>query len=403
MKKEYNAMFDKLAPQKSDEELLQAVLSGKADNMGERKKSKRKSKAIIIPAIAAALVLCTTVGVSAAYEWNLSAAISDIFNKSAKKAPDEVTFKEFNFETVGGKELNDVLKFDGFEVQFKGVSADPHNMILFYDVVLDDIDIKLKEAEQLGVYFYSGSTMEWTRDYYRREGVAGTEDDPFLPPPEEMDKKIRPGECGASGFLGMEGNVAHCYFRQYFQGYTCTGRTQNFEVGNLFVQRGSVPTDDGYYHEFIKETPREEFKDYEISFDFFDESDSLDFMTETEITLSNGVSGTITHVQLTPFNVCFAVCWGELPEEALEKRLPYEEFKALLPVSEDSIFDEFQIKFKDGTIMDSSAFLSYEDGVTRGFRWHSILWQDPEFHWLYPVNVSDIEVLIIGTTTVPIG
>lgn len=54
MKKEYSTMFDKLAPPKSDDELLRAVLSGKADDPMKKRKFRFK------PLIAAAAIVITS-------------------------------------------------------------------------------------------------------------------------------------------------------------------------------------------------------------------------------------------------------------------------------------------------------------------------------------------------------
>lgn len=56
MKREYNEMFDKLVPQKSDEELLWAVLLAKAE--GSMTKSKFRFKPLIV---AAAIIITSLV------------------------------------------------------------------------------------------------------------------------------------------------------------------------------------------------------------------------------------------------------------------------------------------------------------------------------------------------------
>lgn len=388
MKEKYNALFDKLAPIRSDEELLRAVLDRKAVNMSNsNEKKKFGRKAIIIPAVAAAVLICTTVGVSAAYEWNLSAALSDIFSKSAEKSPDDVTFKDFNFQMIGGKELNDVLKFDGYEVRFKGVSADPHNMILFYDVVMDDLDLKNADKEEIGISAFVKSDIDFYNYYRFQQGAAGTSDNLAMISSEESGKKIKGGINERNVFLGSEGNVAHFYLKVLFKGYTCTGKNITINMGNSF----------------------DALKEYDINFDFFDDSGSLDYMTETAITLSNGETGNITHVQVTPLSVCFRVSWGNTPVD-WENNGESTDPSAL---SAEQVYNEFSIKLKDGTVMKANSFLSHEDGADRAFRTHKHRYEDgseiveysqePAFEWLYPVSVSDIEALIIGTTTVPIN
>lgn len=64
MKKEYNEMFDKLAPQKSDDELLRAVLSGEAE--GTAAKRKFRSKPLFIAAVIIITSVATLLTVNAA-------------------------------------------------------------------------------------------------------------------------------------------------------------------------------------------------------------------------------------------------------------------------------------------------------------------------------------------------
>lgn len=402
MKERYNALFDKLAPIRSDEELLQAVLDGKAVNMSEKKRFNKK--AFFIPVVAAAAVLCTTVGVSAAYEWNLSAALSDIFNKSSEKAPDDVTFKDFNFNTVGGKELDYSMKFGDHEVQLKGVAADPHNLILFYDIAYNGIELKGSEIPALFIRSDPVIGLQMSMDYNRREGAAGTEEDPALYTMEESDKRIRSSGHNGYGFLGSEGNVAHCYYWEYHSGCTYSGVDYPLNFSNLGLY--TEMNKDGESNAIIDRDSFDESYEYTINLDFIDKSNCLDVQTDTEITLSNGVSGKVSHIQLTPFSACFCVCWGNMPVESKIENASFD------PVALDMnlVYDEFKVKLKNGTVMDGSAFVSFEDedSLWRGYRHRgegesAVYYQDPDFKWLYPVNVEDVEALIIGKTTVPIN
>ncbi|MCM1168189.1 MAG: hypothetical protein NC401_19565 [Ruminococcus sp.] len=397
MENKYRELFEKLAPQKSDEELLQAVLNGKAVNMSEKKRFNKK--AVIIPAAAAAVLAVTTVGVSAAYEWNLPAAVSDIFGRNSEKIPDGVTFKEFNFNTIGGKELDDVLEFDGCEVRFKGVSADSHNMFLFFDVVMDDPDFKLADNEEMNVLL--GIKGGFNLKYYTHEGAAGTADDPAMFSMEEMTKKIGAGIQERKIFLGSEGNVVHFCYKALFEGYSYSGENITIEIGTP----GKSAKGECDYESFFNS----ERKEYEISLDFVDDKDSLDLFAETEIVLSTGETGTVTHIQLTPLSLCFRVGWGNTP---LEWKWTTETPD---PSALDAlqIYNEIKIKLKDGTIMDKSSFLPFEDEGRASFRNTKYVrddgtetceyFQDPGLEWLYPVNVSDVEALIIGETTIPIN
>ena len=404
MENKYKELFEKIAPKKSDEELLRAVLDRKAVNMSEKKRFNKK--AIIIPAAAAAVLLCTTVGVSAAYEWNLSAALSDIFDKSSKKAPDDVTFKDFNFQTIGGKELNDVIKFTGYEVQLKGVSADPHNMLLFYDVVLDDENITFKKDEgvHLNVRPDPVNDLEMIHDYYLRPNAAGTEDDPAMMSPEERAKLIDGGGGSRTLSLGTEGNVAHFCYRSSMGGMDFVDKEIKLEFQKTLYK---YTADDGY--PFLDD-PNDENQLYTVKLDFIDASSTIDFKPDAEIALLSGYTGTVTHVQISPLSVMFRVSWGDTPVEW--KHFEDEETDPNA-IDGEEIYKEFKIKLKDGTVMDTGSFLSWEDGADRSLRSHGHRYdddtivmeysQDCGFEWLYPVNASDVEALIIGNTTIPVN
>lgn len=382
MKKRYNALFDKLAPQKSDEELLYAVLDRKAENM---KNSKHFAKKVIIIPAAAAALLCTTVGVSAAYEWNIPAAIADIFGRNSENIPDGVNFKDFNFTTVGGKELNDVLKFDGYEVQMKGVAADPHNMLLFYDVAFDN-EMSEESMEKFAA-MYAIADLSLFVDYNRNLSAAGTSDDPVFSK-EWSWKHIHMATQSHKLYLGSDGNIAHYCFKYTVSGASLSGRSVTLEVGNM----ESLASDGA------------ERTNYTLDLGFVDDSDCLDIYQDNAITLSTGVKGNVSHIQLTPFSVCFRVDWGEQPVESPDENGNI----SANALDVNAIYNEFKVKLKDGTIMDANAFGTFGNGAERSYTTESpngtsVYAQDPIFEWAYPVNIADVEALIIGTTTVPIN
>lgn len=403
MKEKYNALFEKLAPIRSDEELLRAVLDKKAENMSEKKRFNKK--AIIIPAVATGVVLSTTIGVSAAYEWNLPAALSEAFNKTAEKTPEGVTFKEFNFTKVNGKELDYSMTFGDHEVQLKGVAADPHNVILFYDITFNGVEVKDNEYPTLFIRPdpLFGHTIH--TDYNRRIGAAGTEENPALLSKEESDKQIHCSGKNGYGFLGMEGNAAHCYYWDYYSGDSLDNADLPLTFSNLGLY---TETDDPTEEAAIidRETYDESY-DYTIDLSFIDKTNSVDVKTNTEITLSNGVSGKVSHIQITPFSACFCICWGNTPVEFKEDN------DSQNPEALDAalVYDEFKVKLKDGTIMDKNAFFSFEEeGMGHNFRCrgkgdgeNDTYYQDPDFRWLFPVDVADIEAIIVGNTTIPLN
>lgn len=382
MDNKYKEFFDKLAPIRSDEELLRAVLDRKAETMKNGKHFMKK--AIIIPAAAAAL-LCTTVGVSAAYEWNIPAAIADIFGRNSYKIPDGVSFKDFNFTAVGGRELNNVFKFDGYEVQIKGVAADPHSMLLFYDVAFDN-ETSEETIEKFKA-MYAIADLQLFVDYNRNLSAAGTADDPAFSK-EYSWKHIDMAHQQRNLYLGSEGNVAHYCFKYTVTGASLAGRSVALEVGDR-----SVLNSDGAKR-----------ADYTLDLGFVDDSDCLDIYKDNEINLSSGVKGNVSHIQLTPFSVCFRVDWGEQRVEDPDENGNVS--AGALDVN--TIYNEFKIKLKDGTIMDAKAFRPFEDGADRSYTKESsdsgeVYAQDPIFEWLYPVNVSEVEALVIGNTTISLN
>lgn len=382
MDNKYKELFDKLAPIRSNEELLRAVLDRKAETMKNGKHFMKK--AIIIPAAAAAL-LCTTVGVSAAYEWNIPAAIADIFGRNSYKIPDGVSFKDFNFTAVGGRELNNVFKFDGYEVQIKGVAADPHSMLLFYDVAFDN-ETSEETIEKFKA-MYAIADLQLFVDYNRNLSAAGTADDPAFSK-EYSWKHIDMAHQQRNLYLGSEGNVAHYCFKYTVTGASLAGRSVALEVGDR-----SVLNSDGAKR-----------ADYTLDLGFVDDSDCLDIYKDNEINLSSGVKGNVSHIQLTPFSVCFRVDWGEQRVEDPDENGNVS--AGALDVN--TIYNEFKIKLKDGTIMDAKAFRPFEDGADRSYTKESsdsgeVYAQDPIFEWLYPVNVSEVEALVIGNTTISLN
>lgn len=403
MENKYKELFDKITPRMSDDELLSAVLDRKAENMGNSNEKKRfAKKAVIIPAVAAAALLCTTVGVSAAYEWNIPAAISDIFNMNSEKIPEGVSFKDFNFTTVGGKELTDVFKFDGCELQLKGVAADPHSMMVFYDIVFDDA-VSEEKMEKLNA-INTMTDLQLFIDYNRNLSAAGTMDDPVFS--EEWSwKHIHMAEQQHKLYLGSEGNVAHYCLKRAVSGASLAGRTVSLRINQLVKdENGDITYGDS--------------EEYALDLGFVDDSNCLDIYKDNEITLSTGIKGIVSHIQLTPFSVCFRVDWGEQTVESPDENGNISENV----INVNNIYNEFKIKLKDGTIMDAKAFRSFDEGADNRSCYsryaeegaitdengnriggRELFAQDPMFEWLYPVNVADVEALIIGNTTVPVN
>lgn len=368
MKKEYNAMFDKLAPQKSDDELLQAVLSEKADNMNENK--KRKRKAIIIPALVAAVLCATTIGVSAANDWMLTAALSDamknIFGKKAAAAPDK-SFKEFGFEQLHGKELSDIIDCGNYSIALKGVAADKYTAFIVYDIVFDeDFDYKLSSGEEWCALWRQTNFDDWVNGF--KQG-----NQPF------------PGGYSKNEFLSMDGNIAHCY----------TELTSGMPLQDKTMELIS----NGLYRSNVNDPDHGEEIDcgagaFSITFDFDTLSNSKTIESNTKITSNELGDGKVVYLSASPFGLVMNFVWEDsdkMCEYVQMGNKAHEKWVSSLDV---------KIVFRDGTEKGIDAF--EEDGtsiISRDDNAITKLETSLFSHWKYPIDVDEIEsVTVCGKT-----
>lgn len=370
MKKEYNAMYDKLAPQKSDDELLQAVLSGKAENMDENK--KRKRKAIIIPTLVAVVLCATTIGVSAANDWKLTAVLSDamknIFGKKAAAAPDK-SFKEFGFEQLHGKELNNIIDFDEYSIELKGVAADKYTAFIVYDIVFDeDFDYKLSSGEEWCALWHQSNFDHLVNDF-------------------KQGNQPLPGGYSKNEFLSMDGNIAHCY-TELTSGMPLQDKTMELVSNGLY--RSNVNDPD--YGEEIDCGGGE----FSITFDFDTLSNSKTIEPNTKITSNELGDGKVVYLSASPFGLVINFVWDDgdkMCEYVHMSNNGHEKWVNAL---------DLKIMFKDGTEKDINAF--EEDGASNFISYrddHTVTQLETALfpHWKYPVNVDEIEsVTICGKT-----
>lgn len=167
MKKEnfalYNSMFDKLAPLKSDEELLNSVLSGRKGNVtmkNENKSKKHITKAIAIP-IAAALALgATAVGAVAVYNRNVAEEYANVLQQPGDAFKQEYKTsdgEEVNLNTVAlnsglydalNIELNKTFEFEDFTLEFPGAVCDGRDILVMYNITFKkDLDCLRKKDQ----------------------------------------------------------------------------------------------------------------------------------------------------------------------------------------------------------------------------------------------------------------
>lgn len=354
MENQYKRLFDSIAPPKSDEELLKAVLDRKAEkNMSTKKKFSKK--AIVIPAVAAALLGTTAIGVSAAYQWNLSAAFEDLFRNRYEEynGSSNARIKDVVFDfSVIGKELDLIYNFDNFDVVIKGITADEHSAYLLYDIVFaEDYDYELADGESWRVNLMPNIDLSWVMNY---EG------------------EMSPSSGWSDSFLGMEGSTAHCLNVVNTVGISLQGKPVVYSFDSLVRNGSSVKSRLGE-------------NKFSVDIDFDTTANSVDLTPNETITIANGATGTLDYVGLSTFGVGIDVRWDSMDDPGL------------------GIIDELKrsvvINFKDGTTSDSSMFIPKNDMSGNRYSINRNPQTSAVLYWLYPVYMEDIESITIGDKT----
>ncbi len=152
----YNAMYDKLAPLKSDEELLDSILSSRKGNITmkhENKSRKLFSKAVVIP-IAAALALgATAVGAVAVYNHSVTEEYANVLAQAGEYFKPE--FKDVNGEELDQNaialntglydtlniELGQSFEYEDFTLDFPGAICDGKEIMVMFNMTFKkDLD-----------------------------------------------------------------------------------------------------------------------------------------------------------------------------------------------------------------------------------------------------------------------
>lgn len=382
MRNQYKEMFDGFAPVREDEELLKAVLDRKAEN----KMAVKFSKKIFIPVIAAAVLGTTAIGASAAYQWNQAHAMQQVIDNNGA---DNADYPKFDLNKLGGKELNDVIECDGYDIKTVGIAADQHTAYLFYDIVFDDdFDYSLGENEKWGCALHVRSNLDWVKEYWGVRGDRHT---------DEPD----PTWKGKSGFLGMEGNVAHLFSTFTMSGITLGGKTLDYEC-YFGLQR--VDKNDSSKYETVDESS--DGVTVSVDIDFDTTGNSIVTKPDSKVSLSESQTGTIKHVELTPFSVFARVHWNFEGEEVdRENPVEYNSNGKFVQYAyeTDALLTALRVKFKDGTVKDISAFVLDNSHTSALADKNGIRNTDIAVCWESPVDVDQIESVTIGDCTVEIG
>lgn len=150
MKNRYQKAFDEISPIRSDEELFRAVLDRKAEDMKATRKIGKK--AIVILAAAAVLLGMTTVGVGAAYQWNLTAAFEGLF-RDRRETYGEKADPGIDFSQIG-KEIGESWSGEGYTLTIEGAVADEGDAYFYYTLAFDETF----------PYEYGAGKPEWVVD-----------------------------------------------------------------------------------------------------------------------------------------------------------------------------------------------------------------------------------------------
>lgn len=405
MKERYNALFDKLAPIRSDDELLRAVLDGKAEKMKNSKHFVKK--AIIIPAAAISLALCTTAGVSAAYAWDIRAALGSLFNKSPETNNGESNFEfnDFDFEEFGGMALDQRIDRDGYTVQMRGVVADMHTALIFYDVIPekghvftstrengDTVNYTYTDGDEIYVTIWrdTDNFYDQVNEYYEQNRKPDGTFDTDKIDPEKIDSLYN------NTMLGKDGDTIHCALRHDLKTLSFKNREIVYNVLGLQAEY--------YCEDFSQEISEHNYKDnVVINFDFVKENDELTLEGSAPFSLSSGEYGAVTYVHMTSLSLDLDIEWEKGPSI-----IPDEDFGGDLDKAREhgqkamdeinKAYPEIKVRFKDGTVAENGA-LTWDNERAGGVPDESqtrITEQNLSLNWKYPVKVADIDAVIIG-------
>lgn len=131
MERRLYELFDNITPSQSSEELLCAVL-GKAEKTMDKKRLSKKF--IIIPA-AAAVLAAGTIGVGAAYDWDISQAFDRFFSHGSSAVQDIGSGFDF---TEAGKPIGITLSAEHCDITVNGILAGEKRLYMLYDVEFEE-------------------------------------------------------------------------------------------------------------------------------------------------------------------------------------------------------------------------------------------------------------------------
>lgn len=358
----------------NSESIKTAVLS----RIEEGKPMKRKinKKAILIPAIAAAVACVTTVGVSAANGWSLTSAIRGLFDEDKN---DDSAFYGYDINGIGSKELDQTFERDGYTINMVGVVADEYTAYLIYDIVVEEGHI-FQEEDLAGNSF---SHVYSTADPVELDIELGPDSlEPMIKKVAANEGEVNFDQLNASNggqniSISQEGNVYHCASRFDIKPLSLENEELTFNLWGLSV--GAISFD-GY-------DPDRETETLAVKFDFIN-NDGAERLIEVNRQFEfDGEAYTLESVELTKLSVYLRIT--KVPNEDLDS-------DSIDEGEYCGIRDNVKLGLKDGSTTDSETLLTnericYVGGDDGEMAMHLM--------WKRPVNVADIESITIGDTT----
>lgn len=347
----YNQLFDQMAPKKTDDEMLQAVLEGRnEESSGAKARPFRRPVIIAAAAVAAASVGITAAGASNG--WDFTGLFQGFFSNVLNGYPEYAeTGLEYQAITADlsqmGVNLDETVDFGYGTVHFTGAIADSNIVMLTYELRVDDDVLE----EYYSEHSNAGETP-WAAiscDFSDSDIITKEYGSPLSMPVDLI------------GENGVDSSRTNVYF--YEDGYLSKDRVLEIKFDMLSL----YAADNSWWDLKLR-------KPIALSL-------PLDFMNTDRIEVSPNVE--ITHdncryfledVVITPLNIT----WYTQPGESIEH----------LPVHSDPLI----FRFRDGTEVKNYSIT--ESAEYKGDReLHSALLDKP-------IDINDLSSVTIGDYTI---
>lgn len=353
LKEEYIKLFEKAAPRMSDNELLEAVLSSRKEDImknNENQPKKRVRKAVVIPLVAAFAAVVSAVGAVAVYSHNVNTEYAKLLDRQGYRQ--EYKDKDGgdvdqNAQAVKNElyemlniELDKSFECDGFTLEFPGAVCDGKSMIIFYNAVFDE-EPNYSPTDRLFLN---------AKDYYYGDGVR------------------KDGRSTLGTFEKRDGKTV-------YSGYTSLAGIENCSesLSINFTELNPSSGNDDLRFDVNLEIP--------IANDLAKYNKTVDTPSAPYVGLGNWGDWDLRGFEVTPLGIEFNM--------TSEKETPDPEvLKKFWPVFPT------KITFKDGSTLDlGNDFLYFNlDGAERTF------WMKADFN--YPIIVDDIESIQFASAVI---